>query len=69
MTWLEQHPISGTNQLNFRLGGSTFQRSLKTSDEREAATRLARFEENIRLVEAGRLVLPDHGDQLQPPVL
>jgi hypothetical protein len=62
MAWLEQHPISGTYQLNFRLGGAKFKRSLKTSDEREAATRLARFEENIRLVEAGRLLLPEHGD-------
>ncbi|MCI0332110.1 MAG: site-specific integrase, partial [Planctomycetes bacterium] len=62
MAWLEQHPISGTYQLNFRLGGAKFKRSLKTSDEREAATRQARVEENIRLVEAGRLVLPEHGD-------
>jgi len=62
MAWLEQHPISGTYQLNFRLGGAKFKRSLKTSDEREAATRLARVEENIRLVEAGRFVLPDRGD-------
>ena len=44
MAWLEQHPISGTYQLNFRLGGAKFKRSLKTSDEREAVTRLARFE-------------------------
>jgi integrase len=62
MAWLEKHPVSGTYQINFRLGGGKFKRSLKTSDETEAGARLARLEENIRLVESGRLVLPEHGD-------
>ena len=62
MAWLEEHPIAGTYQLVFRLGGAKFKRSLKTDDSREAAARLTRVEENIRLVESGRLVLPDHAD-------
>ena len=62
MAWLEQHPTAGTFQIVFRLGEAKFKRSLKTDDPREAAGRLARVEENIRLVESGRLVLPEHAD-------
>lgn len=62
MAWLEQHPVAGTYQLVFRFGGVKYKRSLKTDDRQEAATRLARVEENIRLVESGRLVLPEHAD-------
>jgi len=62
MAWLEQHPVAGTYQLVFRLGGSKFKRSLKTADRQEAAARLARVKENIRLVESGRLILPEHAD-------
>jgi hypothetical protein len=62
MAWLEQHPVAGTYQLVFRIGGTKFKRSLKTADSREAAARLARVEENIRLVESGRLVLTEHAD-------
>jgi integrase len=62
MAWLEQHPTAGTFQIVFRLGDAKFKRSLKTDDAREAAGRLTRLEENIRLVESGRLVLPEHAD-------
>ncbi len=62
MAWLEQHPTAGTYQIVFRVGAAKFKRSLKTEDAREAAGRLARVEENLRLIEAGRLVLPEHGD-------
>lgn len=62
MAWLEQHPVAGTYQPVFRLGGVKFKRSLKILDEREATTRLARVEENIRLLESGRLVLPEQAD-------
>lgn len=62
MAWLEQHPTAGTFQIVFRLGEAKFKRSLKTSDPREAAGRLARVEENIRLVESGRLVMSEHAD-------
>ncbi|MEW4566008.1 site-specific integrase [Bremerella sp. JC770] len=46
----------------FRFGGLKFSRSLKTSSEVEARSRLSRLEENLRLVEAGRLILPDDAD-------
>ena len=62
MAWLEQHPTAGTYQLIFRLGGTKFKRSLKTDDVIEAEGRLARLNENLRLVESGRLVLPEHAD-------
>jgi hypothetical protein len=42
MAWLEQHPVAGTYQLVFRLGGVKFKRSLKTIDEREATKVRAR---------------------------
>jgi hypothetical protein len=62
MAWLEQHPTAGTFQIVFRLDDTKFKRSLKTDDAREASARLARVEENIRLVDSGRLVLPEHSD-------
>jgi integrase len=62
MAWLEQHPTAGTFQIVFRLGETKFKRSLKTDNARDAAGRLARVEENIRLVESGRLTLPEHSD-------
>jgi hypothetical protein len=62
MAWLEQHPKAKTYQLVFRLGGTKFKRSLKTDDLREAEGRLARLKENLRLVDSGRLVLPEHAD-------
>lgn len=46
----------------FRYGGLKLSRSLKTSSELEARTRLSRLEENLRLVEAGRLIIPDDAD-------
>lgn len=61
MAWLEQNS-AGMYHLVFRLGGERFRRSLRTGDEREAQTRLVRVEENIRLVESGRLTLPEQGD-------
>ncbi|WP_372717184.1 hypothetical protein [Novipirellula sp.] len=41
-----------------RYGGKRFVRSLKTSDEDEALGRKLRVEENIRLIESGRLQVP-----------
>jgi len=62
MAWLEQHPTAGTYQLVFRLGRTKFKRSLKTDDAVEAESRLTRVEENLRLIESGRLVLPEFAD-------
>ncbi|MFO0807559.1 MAG: site-specific integrase [Gemmataceae bacterium] len=42
----------------FRFGGERFSQSLKTADEKEAGGAVARLEENLRLVERGRLVPP-----------
>jgi integrase len=46
----------------FRFGGQKFNRSLKTKDEKEAEARKVRLEENLRLVESGRLHIPDGAD-------
>jgi hypothetical protein len=57
MAWLQKYP-SGTLHLNFRFSGQKFKRSLKTKSESAANGRLQRLEENIRLVESGRLEIP-----------
>jgi integrase len=44
--------------LGFRYSGKVFRRSLKTTDQRAAIAAVARVDENIRLVETGRLVIP-----------
>jgi hypothetical protein len=46
----------------FRYGGRKFQHPLKTRDQGEAASCLARVEENLRLLERGRLVPPPGAD-------
>ncbi len=61
MAWLEQNS-AGMYHLVFRLSGERFRRSLRTGDEREAQARLVRVEENIRLVESGRMTLPEQDD-------
>ena len=61
MTWLQADP-SGNYHISFRFGGAKFKRSLKTKSKREADARLHRLDENIRLVESGRLEIPEVGD-------
>ena len=61
MAWLQTDP-SGNYHVSFRFGGRKFKRSLKTKSEHQANSRLHRLEENIRLVESGRLELPTEGD-------
>lgn len=46
----------------FRLGGQKHQVAVKASDSKEAEACLARLEENLRLVERGRLTIPDGAD-------
>ena len=53
---------TGYYNIIFRFGGQRFVRSLKTKDEEEAETRKKRLEENIRLVESGRIEIPDGSD-------
>ena len=57
MAWLQTDP-SGNYHISFRFGGRRFKRSLRTKSRREAEARRVRIEENIRLVESGRLELP-----------
>jgi integrase len=57
MAWLE-HDRSGNFHLCFRLGERKFKKSLKTKDERSAGAACTRVEENIRLLEMGRLSIP-----------
>jgi hypothetical protein len=61
MAWLQADP-SGNFHVSFRFGGRKFKRSLRTTIESEAEGRRLRLEENIRLVESGRLALPAEGD-------
>src|SRR5262249_27556492 len=49
-------------RLIFRYGGRKFQYALKTTDQKEAEGCLARLEENLRLLERGRLQLPPDAD-------
>jgi integrase len=46
----------------FRLGGQKYQIAVKAKDSKEAEACLARLEENLRLVERGRLTIPDGAD-------
>jgi integrase len=49
-------------RLVFRYAGRKFQHPLRTGSEREATACLERVEENIRLLERGRLALPPDAD-------
>jgi hypothetical protein len=53
---------SGNFHLHFRFGGQRFKRSLHTKHERKALAVASHVEENIRLVNEGRLELPDDAD-------
>jgi hypothetical protein len=61
MAWLEQRP-SGQFHVAFRFGELRCKKSLRTQDPEIAEARLHRLEENIRLVESGRLTIPDDAD-------
>ena len=60
MPWLEKR--AGVYRISFRHGGRIIGRALKTSDRREAEGCLGRFEENLRLLDRGRLEVPDDAD-------
>src|SRR5438552_13610940 len=60
MAWLER---KGTLfRIRFRFGGRKLIVPLNTEKEREANGCLARFGENLRLAERGRLTMPDDAD-------
>jgi integrase len=64
MPWIEQDP-SGFYHVAFRFQGRRFRRSLKTRNRREAELLSARVEENIALVQRGRLRLHPNADPAQ----
>ena len=53
---------SGNFHVRFWFGGRQFRRSLKTKHQRKAEAAASHVEENIRLIEQGRLELPDDAD-------
>lgn len=61
MPWLEQRP-NGRYHIAFRLRGLKLKKSLRTCDARTAAARLHQLEENLRLLEKGRIELPPDAD-------
>lgn len=62
MAWLEEHPTSGRYKICFRWGGRKLKTTLKTKKRKDAEATLLRFEENINLLERGRLDLPPDAD-------
>ncbi|MBX9583973.1 MAG: site-specific integrase [Gemmataceae bacterium] len=60
MAWLERR--GDRFRIAFRFRGGKFGVNLKASDPREAEGCLARLEENLRLVERGRLAVPPGAD-------
>ena len=61
MAWIEL-ARSGVYQICFRLGDKRFSRSLRTDCEKEAESAKGNLEENLRLVERGRLEIPPGAD-------
>ena len=62
MAWLEQHPTSGRFKICFRWSGQQFKKTIKSTNRSDADAIMRRLEENIGLVERGRLALPDGAD-------
>ena len=61
MSFLEQRS-SGQYHLVFRFGGQRFKKALKTTQTDVAEAARVRLDENLRLVAAGRLIIPDGAD-------
>jgi integrase len=62
MAWLEEHPTSGHFKICFRWGGKKLKKTIKTTKRSDAEGALARFKENLHLLERGRLELPPDAD-------
>lgn len=60
MAWLEQR--SGLYRVAFRHGGRKLHYSVGSDNQKEAKACMARLEENLRLVERGRLEVPGGSD-------
>lgn len=62
MAWLEEHPTSGHFKICFRWAGRKLKKTVKSTDRDNAKTALARFNDNLNLLERGRLELPPGAD-------
>jgi hypothetical protein len=62
MAWLEQHPTSGRFKICFRWSGRKLKKTIKAKSQKDADAIRLRFEENIALLERGRLELPPGAD-------
>jgi integrase len=62
MAWLEEHPTSGHFKICFRWGGRKLKKTVKSTARDDAETALARFKDNLQLLERGRLELPPGAD-------
>ena len=58
MAWLEPHPTSGHFKICFRWGETKLKKTVKTTEREPSRSRLARFNENLNLLERGRIELP-----------
>jgi integrase len=61
MAWLEEKP-NGKFHVVFRFSGQRIKKSLGTSNSQVAQAGLLRLEENIGLIERGRLLVPEDAD-------
>ena len=62
MAWLEAHPTSGHFKICFRFNGRKLKKTVKTTERGKADVVLARFQENLDLLERGRIELPPGAD-------
>ena len=61
MGWLEDGK-TGVLQICFRFGDERIKRSSRTKSRRKALAMLGRIEENLELIQRGRLIVPDDAD-------
>ena len=61
MAWLEQEK-TGIYEICFRFGEERIKRSARTREERKALTLAGRIEENLDLIQRGRLTVPEDAD-------
>ena len=61
MAWLEQEN-TGIYHICFRYQGLRIKRSSRTRDVRKAEAMMGRIEENVELIERGRLQVPSDAD-------
>ncbi len=62
MASLRQDPETGIFRIRFRFDGRAYNRSLKTKNPKSARSILGRAEENLQLIERGRLEIPPKAD-------